>query len=245
MSKSKKHHKKHKINKKRQNRWKSILFKGLLWFATTALAVAIGIYVERSINSRLKYSSFLYPSLETNGNISTGDLNYYAKISSDINEYNYLVVQTGKIGKTSIKLTNNDESTLTVNNIYLDVVDYQPITDIILSEPMWTGNYSDPVYYGVQLGDSCKKYKCILLDKESVEKFYANYELPDETNFKVMGEQIECNNTDEIEIIFSPMYSGIYKFKIVIDYSIRSFNDIIESDEFDFTSLDSSFISQY
>ena len=124
----------------------------------------------------------------------------------------------------------------------MDVVDCQPINDIILSEPIWTGDYSAPVYYGVQLGNSCKKYKCILLDKESAQNFYDNNELPDETNFKVMGELIEYNNTDEIEIIFSPMYSGLYRFKIVIDYSIRRFNETIESDEFDFVSLDSSSI---
>ena len=241
MSKNKKRHKKHthKINK-----WKSIFFKGLSWFVATVLAVAIGIYVERSINSGLKYSSFIHPSLDTSNDISTSSSFYWAKILEDTYTDNYLVLQTGKTGNISFKLTNNDESILTVNNIYLDVIDYQSITNVILSDGIWGDSYSNPIYYGVQLGNSCKEYKCMLLDKESAEKFSTNYKLPDETNFKVMGEQIECNNADEIEIIFSPMYSGIYRFKIVIDYSIRSFSDRIESDEFRFISLDPSFISR-
>lgn len=229
---------------KDKNKWKSLLFKGLLWFISTVLAVAIGIYVERGINSGLKYSSFIRPSLDDSGDVSTSSPFYYAKIPDDTNNDDYLVLQTGKTGNISIKLTNNDESTLTVNNIYLDVVDCQSITDIILSDGVWGGDYSSPIYYGVQLENLCKEYKCMILNEESAENFSTSCELPDETNFKVITEQIECNNTDEIEIIFSPMYSGIYRFKIIIDYSIRSFNDTIESDEFYFVSLDSSCTSQ-
>ena len=244
--------KKQKISKKKKtntnnkkedtNNKKYILFIKIIGFIFGIFMIIVNTHFEDLTHIIPKYFSFFPPSLDVSRNISTTSPFYYAKIPEDIN--GYLVVQTSETGNISIKLTNNDESTLTINNIYLDVVDYQFITDVKISDGIWGDGYSSPIYYGVQLENLCKKYKCIMLDQESAEKFSTNYELPDETNFKVMVEQIECNNTDEIEIIFSPMYSGIYRFKIVIDYSIRSFNDIIESDEFDFVSLDSSFKSQ-
>lgn len=231
--------------KKNKNKWKSKLFKTLVWFISTFLVAVITVCVELGIPILPKYSSSLPPSLDTYGSsIRAASVFYDAEVPGDINANHYLAFQTDQTGYISIKLTNNDESTLVVNDIYLNLFDYQPITDIILSEGIWGGDYSNPVYYGVQLENICKEYRCTLLDKESAENFSAHYELPDKTNFKDKGEQIECNKTDEIEIIFSTLYPGIHRFKIVIDYSIRGFNDRIESDEFEFISLDPRFISQ-
>jgi len=225
------------------NKRNPVLFKVLKWVIVAILLPIIPVVADNIIPILMKNFPPISPSLgASKSSISATAINYYVKILEDTNYY--LAFPTGETGCISINLTNNDESTLVVNNIYLDVFDYQPIANITFLDGIWGDSYSEPVYYGVQLENSCKEYRCTLLDKEGAEYFLSHCSLPDETNFKIMGEQIEYNNTDEIEIILLPLYSGIYRFKIVIDYSIRSFSDRIESDEFEFISLDPNFISQ-
>lgn len=116
--------------------------------------------------------------------------------------------------------------------------------DVTSSSGFFTGEYSTVVLYGVQLEDMCKKYKCMLLDQEGAEYFMAHHELPPEASLKFMGETISSNETDEIEVVFSPLHPGKYRFKIIIDYTIREATKTIESEEFSFISLDPAFISQ-
>ena len=221
---------------------KSTLFKNKKW----VIGIIISIFcVLLAFFLPILSKKFppVSPSLDTIKNgISTPEF-YHAKVSKDTN-IDYLAFQTGQNGYISINLTNNDESTLVVNDIYLDVFDYQPITNITLLDTCWGGAYSNPVYYGVQLGNLCKEYKCTLLDANCAKNFASNHEIPYNEIYKFMGEQIEYNKTDEIEIIFYTQYPGIYHFKILIDYSIRGFNNRIESDEYNFISLDPSSIHQ-
>lgn len=220
---------------------KDRLTKALKWFVVTILGTILGLAIAYFFPVLTKHFQPISPSL----NASLRDFSgiYHATITGDTSGDDYLAFQMDETEQLSLKLTNNDESNLVVNDIYLDLIDYQPDIKVTLSHGIWGGNSIVPVFYGVQLGNVCQKYRCTWLDKESAYYFSSHHELPTVENIKVISEQIEHNKTDEIEVIISTKYPGKYRFKIIIEYTIRNFNNSIESDEFSFILLDSNSMS--
>lgn len=219
-------------------KYKDRLTKALKWFVVTILGIILGLAIAYFFPVLTKHFQPISPSLSA----SLCDISgiYHATITGDTSGDNYLAFQVDETEQLSLKLTNNDESTLVVNDIYLDLIDYQPDVKVTLSPGKWGGGTTTPVFYGVQLGNMCQKYRCTWLDKESANYFSSHHEFPTVENIKVISEQIEHNKTDEIEIIIFTKYPGKYRFKIIIEYTIRNFNNSIESDEFSFILLDSN-----
>lgn len=219
-------------------------YTGLKWILGAVFVAFLTPFVAHLVGGWLNQMPYL-PSIYYADDPFWSTLHFWAKpLQGDNTDY-YTVVEAETYGVLSIYLTNNDSKSLTVNNIYMDITDYQVVESIDAKTRLGKGGYSEPVYYGVQVDNSCGKYECVLLEKESLSSLKYNRLPPLETSCADMIEQVKGGECDAIDIIFSPMNPGVYRFKILIDYSIGSFSGHEETGEFSFVALDSPTALQF
>lgn len=149
------------------------------------------------------------------------------------------VIESGKFGTLSMNLTNNDERTMVVEKILLDLLEYLPATDTHFEPLLRNGEKTDRITYSVRIGTSCQDYQCDLLGESEYYAIFTNRNLPAEDFPDKIVEHIEGKGCDSIDILISPDNPGIYRFKIIIYYSLGASENCIETKELCFISLDS------
>ena len=120
----------------------------------------------------------------------------------------------------SMNLTNNDERTLTVERMLLELTEYLPPAKVEPEPLLTNGEITARIVYRVNLGTSCQDYQCSLGEGSDG-----------------VVEQIPGKGCDPIDVRISPEKPGIYRFKLKIFYSVGTSQSHAETGELSFISL--------
>lgn len=176
------------------------------------------------------------PSLHIKPTSIGTSVNLALKLPDEKDEY-CEIIATGECTAFAFDFTNNDERTLVINEINFVLSNYEPIRDAAIYSTPWRGAYAEYIYYGVQVGDSPGDYPCVLLSGEALADLYTNRKFPSTSAPSTFIEHIEGKGCDSVLLFVSTAVSGIYRYKIRIDYSIGGSEKSVETEEMIFASL--------
>lgn len=176
------------------------------------------------------------PSLHIKPTSIGTSVNLALKLPEEKDEY-FEIIATGECTAFAFDLTNNDERALVVNEINFVLSNYEHISDTEIYSRPAHGAYAEYIYYGVQVGDSPGDYPCVLLSGEALADLYTNRKFPSTSAPSTFIEHIEGKGCDSVLLFVSTATSGIYRYKIRIDYSIGGSEKSVETEEMVFASL--------